>query len=300
MKKIFLFLITIITTFSLTACSNSNEDHLRDYIADELHQYVFNYSYNWETNEYNYLDTINNDVATSVIMLSNYIPIDLESLLEQSGSSVEEVTTTYEEMEITDVSTAFNMILVYKMLGLDLDDLKTWAGNLTLNYIDSTKGYYGVVYPQTYLTVINCLNMLNMNASLKTTLIEKFDDFDVVSSSYMDADLASMIVISLQGTAHKDYLDYIYSSITFGGVKNWSDELSCSSTSQVLMALMSQGIVYNNNSVIRNVLSFKTTNGFKEYLDDTTADFSYASPQAFLAITTAYLFEETSNKVLFY
>lgn len=298
MKKIFLLFITMITCFSLTACGNSVEDYLQEYIKDELHDYVFGHYTDYETGELVKTTSINNDVATAILLLDGYINIDLDSLFTKAGTSLEKVTKTYEDMYIWNVSTAFNMTLVYLLLDLDLTSLENYFEDMTLSYIDATEGWGGVVYDSTYLTVINCLNMLGVNDSLKTELIAKFDNINDLS--YIDADLASMIVISLQGSAHQDYLDYIYSKITYKGVSNWSGEMSCSSTSQVLMALMSEGIVYRNNALVDYVLSFRTTNGFKEYLDDENRDLSFASPQGFCALATAYLFEETSNKVLFY
>ncbi len=299
MKKLLLLFISVFTTLSCVACStNSLEETMKEYINNELHDYVFQSYTDYYTGDFVQLDTISNDVAIATLMLEGYISYDFDMLLQRADSSIEEVTKTYEDMYISDVSTAYNMMLVYFLLDLDMTDLEEYFEDMTLSYIDSTEGWYGVVYPQTYLTVINCLNMLDVNNDLKNELIAKFDNFDDLD--YIDADLASMIIISLQGGAHQDYLDYLYTTITSSGVKNYSDEFSCSSTSQVLMALMSRGVVYKNNAVVDYVLSFRTTNGFKEYLDDEERDLSYASPQAFLALTTAYLFEETSNRVTFY
>ncbi len=302
MKKIFLLFVAIITTFCLTGCLNKNsiKDYLFDYSRDELHDYMFNYEYDWINDEYYYSNTLNNDTVTGLLLLSGYLDFDIDMILGKVDSSVEEVKETYENMVITDVSTAFNMILVYTLLDLDLTKLETWGRNLTLSYINSTEGYYGTVYPQTYLTVINSLNMLGVNTTLKNSLISKFDSFDTIKADYIDADLAAMIIISLQGSAHQDYLDYLYTTITSKGVANYSGEMSCSSTSMALMALMSEGVVYANNAVVDYVLSFRVEDGFKQYLTDDSRDVSYASPQAFCALATAYLFEETSNKVLFY
>lgn len=315
MKKIFLLFITIITSFALTACSESLEDHLFSYINDELHDYTFKSYNDWETGELVQLDTINNDVATAILMLKNYITIDFETLLTKSDSSIEEVTKTYEEMYIYDVYTAFNMILVYKILDLDLSDLEDYFNTLDIfdfvtsiweedesgNWYEVTddNGEVVLVFDQyKALTAINCLNMLDVNSTLKLKLISEFDNID--NLSYIDADVAAMVIISLQGAASKDYLDYMTSCITSNGVKNFNGDYSCSSTAQVLMALMSQGTIYRNNAVVDYLLNFRTTNGFKEFIDDEERDLSYASPQGFLAIATAYLFEETSNKVLFY
>ncbi len=298
MKKILLIIVTCITLVTVTACNKSElEEHLHDYISNELAEYTFQYQVDWETGEGKYSNSINNDVATAILLLNSQIQINFENLAKKVGLSIEEVTATYEDMEITDVYTAFNMTLAYQILDLDLDDLKDWAKELSYTDIKAYDSpYSGFEYAA--LSTINTLNMLGVNDSLKNALISHFDNFN--DFTYMDADFASLIVKSLQGEAHKDYLDYLYTQITSEGVKNYSGEVSCSSTSQVLMALMSEGVIYKDNMLFETVLSFRTENGFKEYLDDEERNISYTSPQAFCALATAYLFEETAMKIYFY
>lgn len=281
MKKIF---ILVLVLFTATGCFNNKvktEDHLIGIIKDEMHNFVMDHSSG------GFSDRFNNDAATTILLLQTNIGIDLEMILDRAGTSLDIVTETYENMEIDSINTAFNMILAYNLLDLELTELTAYFEDLKKSEI--------IFWD--YLTTINCLSMLGVNSKLKSELLELYSDID--DQGYMDADLAALIVVSHQGNAPKEYLEYLYSKITNDGVAGYSGEMSCTSTAQVIIALMSEGIVYKNNGLNDILLNFKVTDGFSEFLEG-EVDYAFASPKAFCALATIYLFEETSNKVLFY
>lgn len=285
MKKILCLFLLLLT---VTACSsNSYEWIVNDIINDELHEYILQSYYDYETDEV-ITSKISNEIAISIIILKSYYSIDLDIVFKKANSSLDDITSYYENLEISDIYTAYNMILSYKLLGLDLSELEKYCDALTFDDL----GYYD------YLTAINCFNMLEVNDKLKNDLIDMYKDFD--SQSYMDADYAAMIVVALQGEADYKYQEYLIKSVNDNKVVNYSGEFSCSSTSQVQIAFMSLGLIYSRNSLVDSLMDFKTTSGFKEYLMDEESDLSYASPQAFLAISMTYLNEQTGNKVILY
>lgn len=278
MKRI---LTIFILLFSLTGClfSLSTKDHISNMMKDELHTFIMD--------QYNPLK-FNNDAATAILLLQSTIAIDLEMVLEKKDLSLEEVTTYYEELTITDVGTAFNMVLAYNILSLDTDNLESYFKSITKSELSSYD----------YLTVINALSMLGVNSSLKSSLLKEYDDISKLS--YIDADLASMVIIAYQGNAPKEYLDYLYTQITSKGVKGWDDIENSCSTAYAIIALMSEGVIYNNNKLVDTLLTYKIEGGFKNKLDDTTYDLSFSTPQAFCALASSYLFEQSSNKVILY
>lgn len=303
MKKIFcLFLFA--SSILLSGCTTkiNFEKEVVKIINSELSNYIFQSYADYETGETVSTNLISNDVASALLLLNNKLTIDLNNLLESAESSIEEVKSDYEDMVIYDVYSAFNMILVYNLLELDLTRFEEYFTELTLE--DISTGYVWDVY--THITAINCLSMLNVNSELKQTLIAKYDTIAELEElakldDYfsLDADLISSLVISFQGNAPTEFKTLLVKFIESDGV-HFYGEPGCSSTAMVVIAMLSEGLIYNQNKLSDVLLDFKIDGGFKQYLDDTTVDLSYASPQGFAALASTFLYEETGSKVVLY
>ncbi len=292
MKKIFIFLLSVFSIVSLTGCStNDFEDIVMDLINNDIHLYTLSSYIDEETNEVSYDYYLNNDIAVAILMLNSYIQIDLETIINKVDKDINELKDAYEAMEIS-VDTGYNMILAYKVLDLDLEKLTNYYTNLTKDDLSSWN----------YITTINCLNMLGVNDVLKDELITIVSDYETMSSDeYFDADTASMIIVALQGSAPTGFKNYLLEQIDSNSYISTWGAANAASTAQGVIALMTEGLKYNNNSVSKALLDFKFSDGgFKWLLEDDCADFDYSSPQVFLALSVTYLFEETGNKILLY
>lgn len=281
MRKI----IVLVLCLFLTGCGNDYKDPLFSYINDELHEYTFVVDVDWDTYEETQTNKIDNNIATAILLLEEYKEISLEELCIKNDKTLEEVTDFYTNREIDSVYTGFNMILVYEILDLDLSELKTYFNNLSIDDL----GIWD------YTTVINCLNMLKVNTSLKSELENKLINLDLdLWGGYFSADNAAMIMVALNGKESKDYYNYILSNVVDNSIVNYTGVPSCSSTAQASIAFLSQGIIYRDSVLSNSLLKFKNDIGFNEYLNDDIADLKYASPQAFLALAVTYVFEEDS------
>lgn len=298
MKKILIVFLSVITIVSLSGCSNdiNYKKEIDKMVSEEIHKYMFNISFD---NDYNimydknnnivYTNEINSDMAASILLLDGYMTLNLDLIFSKVDKTVEEVTTYYENKEIYSISDVFNMVLVYNVLDLDLTKLEDYCTELTYEDL----GYYD------YITAIKCLNLLEVNTELKEELFNIYLDFN--NQSYIDADVASMIVVAFQGDAPKEYVDYLFSIIQTNGYVDGFGDIPCSSSiAQVALALISEGYHYSNNIVTNALFDFKSDGGFKNKLEDEEVELSFASPQSFKAIVATYLYEDTGKKIVLY
>lgn len=291
MKKIFL-LVLCMFCITLTGCSDKEikDEVLSDFIDEVLEDIIF---------KGDSLTIVNETALALNILIEEGIDIDLDDLFDKNNIELQDVVYYYINLEITDVYTAYNMCLVYELLNINTSKLESY-------FMDPIFDNWGEV------TVLNCLNILDVNEVLKEELEIKiknsFTEFD-----YNDADTIGLKMMALGADTPGVAKDMIKDYITVDGVlsadfydydsnTNYPGESNACSTAMTIIGLLASDEKLSDYSVdeitlYEMLLTFKVEGGF-EYNGE--LDLEYATPQSFLALTCYYISETLDKEVVLY
>lgn len=267
MKKLLVVLFIILLPGCISA--SQKKGMLDSIVQDNITNIIFKEDMSLDT-----------DVILSLKLLEGEYSYNLEKIFTDCDTTLEDVKSNYLTKEITSVSVAYNMTVVYDFLNLDTTSLKNYFNS------DFTYNEYD------YNSIVRSLKILNINDTLKTSLtnelIQSFTD------GYNDADTISMKIITLGLDSPKEALSMLKTYITKDGVLGYDGEANASSTAQTILALLCLGEdlccdhTYDGKNIEDMLYDFYTEDGFKNKIDDEEVDLKFASPQGFLAVSAMY------------
>lgn len=291
MKK-FLIAILCVLTLSLTGCGDVEFKNkvLDDLYDDVLEDIIF---------KKNSLTIINETALALNLLIEEDFKIDLNDLFEENDTTVKKVVDYYKTLEITDVYTAYNMCIVYDLLDIDDSKLKSY-------FLNPTYDNWGE------LTVLKCLNMLDVNEELEEELELKIKNSFTIND-YNDADVIGLKMMALGDDTPSVAKTMLKEYITYSGVLsadyydydaniNYPGSANACSTAMTIIGLLACDENLSNYSVdgvslYDMLLLFHKEDGFTSY---DSIDYEYATPQAFLALTCYYISETLNEEVSFF
>lgn len=208
----------------------------------------------------------------------------------------EEVTSLYQDVELTTVTDYFKAITIYEIVGIDTGTLISELNNIY------TPGPYGQ-------TAFGILALSNGNADSNwitkqaeaVTYFNQNTPYDsgldtggigmvalsmlVESNDPLITDFANWIAADQLETGGIKTRDSVYGDVTYPGTEN------ASSIAQVVLGLLANGIdpagatyTIEGNNLITRLLDFKTETGSYSWLIDGQEDLMFSTPQVFLAL----------------
>jgi len=279
MKKLFLMLIFLLV---FAGCSNNEqkdvvdqnvdsyvdsfiETMVMDYVVFEEHEYVVNFYVMGALNKLEDFDKSRIDLD------ENELSIYLNSL------------------EKTPLN-LFKIVISNDFFGLDQTNV---INELNLIEAESITSVYDM------LNIIYALNVLGIENELKNTFEEYV--LDLENNSYSDSDYASQVIIAL---ANKDYdltshRNLIIESLSTEGINSWGNNNSASTAIAVMafLALNENPRDINGIDLISILFDYKLDNAFKWLKEDSEADLSFSTPQAFSAFLLYQEFKKLDKRI---
>lgn len=279
MKKLFLMLIFLLV---FAGCSNNEqkdvvdqnvdsyvdsfiETMVMDYVVFEEHEYVVNFYVMGALNKLEDFDKSRIDLD------ENELGIYLNSL------------------EKTPLN-LFKIVISNDFFGLDQTNV---INELNLIEAESITSVYDM------LNIIYALNVLGIENELKNTFEEYV--LDLENNSYSDSDYASQVIIAL---ANKDYdltshRNLIIESLSTEGINSWGNNNSASTAIAVMafLALNENPRDINGIDLISILFDYKLDNAFKWLKEDSEADLSFSTPQAFSAFLLYQEFKKLDERI---
>ena len=279
MKKLFLMLIFLLV---FAGCSNNEqkdvvdqnvdsyvdsfiETMVMDYVVFEEHEYVVNFYVMGALNKLEDFDKSRIDLD------ENELSIYLNSL------------------EKTPLN-LFKIVISNDFFGLDQTNV---INELNLIEAESITSVYDM------LNIIYALNVLGIETELKNTFEEYV--LDLENNSYSDSDYASQVIIAL---ANRDYdltshRNLIIESLSTEGINSWGNNNSASTAIAVMafLALNENPRDINGIDLISILFDYKLDNAFKWLKEDSEADLSFSTPQAFSAFLLYQEFKKLDKRI---
>lgn len=279
MKKLFLMLIFLLV---FAGCSNNEqkdvvdqnvdsyvdsfiETMVMDYVVFEEHEYVVNFYVMGALNKLEDFDKSR---------------IDLDE---------NELGIYLNDLEKTPLN-LFKIVISNDFFGLDQTSV---INELNLIEAESITSVYDM------LNIIYALNVLEIENELKNTFEEYV--LDLENNSYSDSDYASQVIIAL---ANKDYdltshRNLIIESLSTEGINSWGNNNSASTAIAVMafLALNENPRDINGIDLISILFDYKLDNAFKWLKEDSEADLSFSTPQAFSAFLLYQEFKKLDERI---
>ncbi|MDD3382148.1 MAG: hypothetical protein PHT83_01410 [Bacilli bacterium] len=279
MKKLFLMLIFLLV---FAGCSNNEQKDVVDqnvdsYVDSFIETMVMDYVV-FEENEY----VVNFYVMGALKKLEDFDKsrIDLDE---------NELGIYLNSLEKTPLN-LFKIVISNDFFGLDQTNV---INELNLIEAESITSVYDM------LNIIYALNVLEIENELKNTFEEYV--LDLENNSYSDSDYASQVIIAL---ANKDYdltshRNLIIESLSTEGINSWGNNNSASTAiaAMAFLALNENPRDINGIDLISILFDYKLDNAFKWLKEDSEADLSFSTPQAFSAFLLYQEFKKLDERI---